>query len=194
MNRRLILIVLALVLALTSCGDPTGPTKGPKAPATNKLPKDTCNPHSKPYCFHDPYAKAAREALAWAAKHKDAKEREPAHFPTGLTKLGLPAYHVVYVVTFKPNGGGDRQVWKYGLTEQQPWYRRSQSGIRDCQKSWMSAGPCTDNWVAVTEADPGLYRARFLEAALVKQWNLIHAAGIKTGPGRCPPGQDSSCR
>lgn len=188
MRLRLLLaaVVLGLLGSLSAVSASATPVTNvvPLLPAPHNM---GCNPLGVPFCSHGYNQELANEvAWHWSDTHTHLWQRRPVPYPSNYNYLRY--YHTVYVVEYQYRDAR-RQVWKYGITRQTPYTDRANVGRRDCERFFgtNSGYRCTVNWLAVTNFNHGWYWARYLEASLIKQWNLHH-------PGqRCPRGQYYSC-
>jgi hypothetical protein len=163
------------------------------ADASPTVQKGTCSPHSFTYCANKAWGRTTSDAWSWGRNHPQRSQRRPVPYPASTSWNLWRSYHVVYVITYQPKGtyGPSTAVWKYGITRQDPWTNRAKAGVRTC-RNYSKAIPstCDYHWLAVTNKSHGFYYARFMEAGLIKKWNLRW--GSAASP--CPPGQRFSCR
>jgi len=143
----------------------------------------------KSYCKNPTYSKRLNAATKWSKKHPKKSDRNPVPYPTQEAKdsKNNKKAWVVYIVTYtKPLVDDHVRLWKYGITSQDAFTKRSAEGARACNRGLSRI--CDHTYVAATEQGSGAYqylapyyRARYWEASLIKRWSRAHH-------DKCPPG------
>lgn len=156
-----------------------------------------CIPGNMWYCYRtNTGRKNSVAAMNYAHAHTSATSRYFVPFSRmdGGGRL-RNRHHYVYVIYYKMTNGKKR-TWKYGITSQNPFTKRTNRQVSVCNVfihdslhvTDVANGSCTAQWIALTSTNNGWGKARWLEASLV-------LAYVRKNSGRqCPPGQLLSCR
>lgn len=204
MTVRTISVAVATTLLAVLVGSPAPALAAPPLNPNNLAIQGTCVPLKGPghipisYCTNSELSNIdLRGALDWADDHTSKHDRSPVPFPgQGSKDSNNNKYtYVVYVVRYRHIlEKGYPHLWKYGITRQDPYTKRSSDGVRECNHTSPieeHTRICADNWVSGHANDSygghgykPYYQARYFEASLIKQWSRKHG-------DKCPPGAKS---